>query len=184
MGIAEHGVWPIASNPKIHHFPNGTLRNTAIAFNDIYTSFLVYCELLFKTSNVTLRWKYLESVDKLATAMRFLGKKLVQTPTHKRGNRYVGPNGAPTFEIDFQFGFFQTVMHFDTVRQLEKAKWKVDMYAKERERFIKRSKKAFISGFQEISGSGSEETFAEDRDVFRTLAKNPLADVSAAYDSL
>ncbi|XP_065054621.1 uncharacterized protein LOC135683325 [Rhopilema esculentum] len=185
MGIAEHGVWPIASNPKIHHFPNGTLRNTAIAFNDIYTSFLVYCELLFKTSNDTLRWKYLESVDKLATAMRVLGKRLVQTPIHKRGNRYVGPNGAPTFEIDFQFGFLLTVSHSDTLRQLEKAKWKVNVYAKEREKFMKKGINSYILTLDSTSKKKySVPVSEEDRDVFRPLAENPLVDVTAAYDSL
>lgn len=186
-GIVRNGVWNILPNQKLSSHANGKARNLAIAFNDIYIFYLIHCEKMFKTRNPKFRKSHAAKVKELMKAFHIIGKQLMQTPLEERGNKHLGPNGAPTFEINFEMARKKFLLNKRTILTLKKASWDIDKFMELRKKFLDKpppsrhsKRKLGVNGSQRKGGNECNLHF----NVYHPLEKNPLIDIMREYDDL
>ena len=164
----------------------------ATQFNDIYTFYLITYEKALKATFLIDKKLYFKNLKELERAFILIGHRLVQTPIRSHGKNHVGPNAAPTFEIDFEIARTKFLENATVIKTLKDADWNVYIHMKLRKKYLKDFAKGGPMPQASPPSRETQRTDAESEtkvddatgDVYQPICKNPFFDLQAIYNNL
>ena len=182
-GPSEYSIWNIARNPKIARYPKGKSRHLAEAFNDVYTFYLISYEKMVNAFTRQSRRHYHRIMNELERAFHILGLRLVQTPLRRYMNKHIGPNVAPTFEINFEIARTEFLEQMYVIEKLKEANWDIDAYMMIKKKYVKGE--LHLPRKQQTTTEDDEsEEYFETYEVYQPLHKSRYIDFDAIYYDL
>ena len=166
------------------------MLNLATAFNDIYTFYLITYEKAFKAKVAKDKKKYWKNLKELKKAFFMIGHRLVQTPIRGHAGKHVGPNAAPTFEIDFAIARTGFLENATMINMLKDVDWDVDVHMHLRKKILKEFAGLIQPSEDSIDQNSQTEAqvlskmSSSTESVYQPICKNPFIDLKAIYNTL
>ena len=180
----EYSIWNIARNPKAVRYPKGKARHLAEAFNDVYTFYLISYEKMVNAFTRQSRRHYRRIVNELERAFHILGLRLVQTPLRRYMNKHIGPNLAPTFEINFDIARTEFLEQIHIIKKLRETNWNINAYIKIKKKYVNDMQRRRPRKRQTPVAEDESEEHVETYEVYQPLHKSPYIDFDAIYYDL
>lgn len=149
--------------------------------------------MLFKAKSNKARAAKLPIFADLFKAVGRYARQLMQMPLDKDGNKYTGPNAAPTFELKRDKLYLGFSLKKKELKILRKNKWNYkvfhDIRLKQMKEFFSTNNRRYQAHLHhnktETATSKKKpkqyHALAEEDRVLEPLTENPLLDVSEAY---
>ena len=166
-------------------YPKGKGKDLVRAFNDVYTFYLMAYEKVLNALSPESMHTHRGILKELERAFHVMGHRIVQTPLNKHSNKHIGPNMAPTFEVDFEIARTRFLENRPIIDKLNSVKWNLDLYIKIRKQYMEQvPRSSFAKQQDKVFQDEAEQQLFDTDGVYQPLYKNPYIDLYANYNDL